>query len=399
MSLSLSQKAASLKPSATLAVGALAKEMKREGKPVIAFSQGEPDFVSPQSALDAGIDAINKGYTHYTPSNGIAELREAIAAYYKKHFGLEYSANDVVVGAGAKPVLYAAMVAILDPGDEVIVPTPAWVSYVEQIRLCGAKEVLVECSDTNNVPSIERIKAAVTPKTKCILLNSPNNPTGAVYDEATMKGIAQIALENDLIILNDEIYERLVYGDAKFTEIVTVCPEVKDRTININGMSKAFAMTGWRIGYAIGPSKYLKAIGSIQGHLTSNACSIAQYAALGALRGSDDTDVETMRKAFAKRRELVFSILDAIPGISYIKPDGAFYVLIDLKNFLGKEHGDTLLSDDAALCSDLLKSKYVAVTPGSAFFADGTLRIAYANSEEEIREGLRRFAEYISEIK
>ena len=180
MSLSLSQKAASLKPSATLAVGALAKEMKREGKPVIAFSQGEPDFVSPQSALDAGIDAINKGYTHYTPSNGIAELREAIAAYYKKHFGLEYSANDVVVGAGAKPVLYAAMVAILDPGDEVIVPTPAWVSYVEQIRLCGAKEVLVECSDTNNVPSIERIKAAVTPKTKCILLNSPNNPTGSL---------------------------------------------------------------------------------------------------------------------------------------------------------------------------------------------------------------------------
>lgn len=399
MSLSLSKKAAAMKPSATLAVSALAKEMKREGKPVIIFSQGEPDFTSPQAALDAGISAINKGYTHYTASNGIPELREAISAYYKKHFDLDYSPADVVVGSGAKPALYAAMAAVLDPDDEVIVPTPAWVSYVEQIRLIGAREVLVECLDTNNIPSLERIRAAVTPKTKCILLNSPNNPTGAVYDAETMKGIAQIALENDLIILNDEIYERLVYGDTKFYEIVSLCPEVKDRTININGMSKAFAMTGWRIGYTIGPSKYIKAIGSIQGHLTSNACSIAQYAALGALRGSDDVDVETMRQAFDKRRNLVFSLLDAIPGISYIKPNGAFYVLINLKNFIGKKHGDVLLSDDAVFCSDLLKSKYLAVTPGSAFFADGTLRIAYANSEDDIREGLVRFAEYIAEIK
>jgi len=392
-------KASNLKPSATLAVGALAKEMKREGKPVIAFSQGEPDFTSPQSVLDAGIDAINKGYTHYTPSNGIAELREAICTYYKKHFGLDYPASDVVVGAGAKPVLYAAMVAILDPGDEVIVPTPAWVSYVEQIRLCGAREVLVECTDTGNVPSLERLKKAITPKTKCILLNSPNNPTGAVYNEETMKGIAQLALDNDIIIINDEIYERLVYGGKKFTQIISVCPAVKDRTIIINGMSKAFAMTGWRIGYAIGPTKYMKAIGSIQGHLTSNACSVAQYAALGGLLHSDDTDVERMKEAFGKRRDLVFSILDTIPGISYIKPDGAFYVMIDLKKFIGKKHGDVVLTDDAAICSDLLKTKYVAVTPGSAFFADGMMRIAYANSEKEISEGLHRFAEYVSEIR
>lgn len=399
MSLSLSKKAMNLKPSATLAVGALAKEMKREGKPVISFSQGEPDFTSPKAVLDAGHDAITKGYTHYTASNGIAELREAICAYYKKHFGLDYAPNDVLVGAGAKPVLYCALAAILDEGDEVIVPAPAWVSYVEQIRLCGGKEVLVECGDTGNVPTLERMKAAITPKTKCIMLNSPNNPTGAVYDEATMKGIAQLALDHDLIIINDEIYERLVYGDAKFSEIVALCPAVKDRTIIVNGVSKAFAMTGWRIGYALGPSKYLKAMGSIQGHLTSNACSIAQYAALGGLRDADDVDVETMRKAFGARRELVFSLLDAIPRISYVKPDGAFYVLIDLKELLGKKHGDTLLADDAALCSDLLKSKYVAVTPGSAFFADGMMRIAYANSEDDIREGLRRFAEYVSEIK
>lgn len=399
MSLSLSKKAMELHPSATLAVSALAKEMKAEGKPVIIFSQGEPDFVSPQPVLDAGRKAIDEGQTHYTASNGILPLRKAVAAYYKKHFNLEYAPNDILIGAGAKPILYCAMVAILDPGDEVILPTPAWVSYVEQIRLCGGREVLVECRDTKNVPLVERIKAAITPRTKCILLNSPNNPTGAVYDAETLKGIAQLALEHDLIIVNDAIYERLIYDNTKFTEIVEICPEVRDRTIIVNGMSKAFAMTGWRIGYALGPTKYIKAMGSIQGHITSNACTVAQYAALGGLKGADDVDVEKMRQQFAKRRELVFSILDKIPGITYAKPMGAFYVLVDMSALLGKKHGKTTLSDDVTFCSDLLKSKYVAVTPGSAFFANGTMRISYASSEDEIREGLKRIAEYVSEIK
>lgn len=399
MSLSLSKKAMELHPSATLAVSALAKEMKAEGKPVIIFSQGEPDFVSPQPVLDAGRKAIDEGQTHYTASNGILPLRKAVAAYYKKHFNLEYAPGDILIGAGAKPILYCAMVAILDPGDEVILPTPAWVSYVEQIRLCGGHEVLVECRDTKNVPLVERIKAAITPRTKCILLNSPNNPTGAVYDAETLKGIAQLALEHDLIIVNDAIYERLIYDNTKFTEIVEICPEVRDRTIIVNGMSKAFAMTGWRIGYALGPTKYIKAMGSIQGHITSNACTVAQYAALGGLKGADDVDVEKMRQQFAKRRELVFSILDKIPGITYAKPMGAFYVLVDMSALLGKKHGETTLSDDVTFCSDLLKSKYVAVTPGSAFFANGTMRISYASSEDEIREGLKRIAEYVSEIK
>lgn len=399
MSLSLSKKAMELHPSATLAVSALAKEMKAEGKPVIIFSQGEPDFVSPKPVLDAGRKAIDEGQTHYTASNGILPLRKAVAAYYKKHFNLEYAPGDILIGAGAKPILYCAMVAILDPGDEVILPTPAWVSYVEQIRLCGGREVLVECRDTKNVPLVERIKAAITPRTKCILLNSPNNPTGAVYDAETLKGIAQLALEHDLIIVNDAIYERLIYDNTKFTEIVEICPEVRDRTIIVNGMSKAFAMTGWRIGYALGPTKYIKAMGSIQGHITSNACTVAQYAALGGLKGADDVDVEKMRQQFAKRRELVFSILDKIPGITYAKPMGAFYVLVDMSALLGKKHGETTLSDDVTFCSDLLKSKYVAVTPGSAFFANGTMRISYASSEDEIREGLNRIAEYVSEIK
>ncbi|MDY3869385.1 MAG: pyridoxal phosphate-dependent aminotransferase [Pyramidobacter sp.] len=399
MSLGLSKKALNLQPSATLAVTARAKEMKRDGKPVISFGSGEPDFNSPQAVVDAARDAIAKGYTHYTANNGIPELREAVCAYYKKHFNLDYSASEVLVGSGAKPILYCALAAILDEGDEVIVLAPAWVSYVEQIRLCGGKEVLVECGDTNNVPCLDRIKAAVTSKTKCIMLNSPNNPSGAVYDEEIMKGIAQIALDNDLIILNDEIYERLVYGDTKFVQIVSACPAVKDRVININGVSKAFAMTGWRIGYGVGPAKYIKAMGSIQGHLTSNACSVAQYAAVGGLTGADDTDVETMRKAFSARRDLVFSMLDKIPQISYVKPNGAFYVLVDLKKLLGKKHDGKVLTDDAVFCADLLEKKYVAITPGSAFFANGTMRIAYSNSEDEIREGLNRVAEYIAEIQ
>ncbi len=396
--MSLSLRAQNLQPSATLAVTARAKEMKRAGNPVISFGAGEPDFTSPEAVLKAGHEAIDKGYTHYTPNPGIPELREAVCEYYLNRFGLEYKPEEVLIGAGAKPLLYCALAAVVNPGDEVIVVTPAWVSYVEQIHLVDGKEVLVESSDTGNVPSVERLRAAVTDKTKCIMLNTPNNPTGAVYDGETLKAIAQLAIERDLVIINDEIYERLVYGDSKYSQIVAVCPEAKDRIININGVSKALAMTGWRIGYALGPQSYLKAMGSIQGHLTSNACSIAQYAALGGLKGSED-DIETMRQAFSARRDLVLELLSKIDGVDFVTPQGAFYVLVDIKKCLGKSHNGKVLTDDSAFCTDLLENKYVAITPGSAFFADGTMRISYANSEEDIREGLGRLAEYVSELK
>ncbi len=393
----LSQRVQNLQPSATLAVTARAKAMKRQGKPVISFGAGEPDFTSPQAVLQAGHRAIDQGQTHYTANPGIPELREAVCGYYRQRFGLDYSAEEVLVGSGAKPLLYCALAATVDPGDEVIVITPAWVSYVEQIHLVGGREVLVESGDTGHVPSLDRIKAALSPRTKCIMVNSPNNPTGAVYDASTLRAIAQLAMERDLVVLNDEIYEQLVY-DGQFCQIVAACPEAKDRIINVNGVSKALAMTGWRIGYALAPLPYLKAMAAIQGHLTSNACSVAQYAALGGLLEAQE-DVERMRQAFGARRDLVLELLSQIPGISFVKPQGAFYVLVDIKGLLGKSHNGTVLTDDSAFCSDLLESHYVATTPGSAFFADGTLRLSYANSEEEIREGLQRLGQYVAELR
>lgn len=255
----LSQRAMNLQPSATLAVTARAKEMKRQGKPVISFGAGEPDFVSPRPVFDAAREAIDKGHTHYTPTPGIPELREAICADYKKRFGLNYTPADVLVGSGAKPLLYCALASLINTDDEVIVIAPAWVSYVEQIHLCGGREVIVESGDTQHCPSIERLRAAVTDRTKCIMINSPNNPSGAVYNETTLKAIAELAIEKDLVIINDEIYERLVY-DGQYAQILQTCPEAADRVININGVSKAYAMTGWRIGYALGPSTLIKAM-------------------------------------------------------------------------------------------------------------------------------------------
>lgn len=396
--MSLSQLAKNLQPSATLAVTARAKEMKRAGKPVISFSVGEPDFVSPPAVLQAGREAIDKGYTHYTANPGIPELREAVCAYYKRRFGLDYKPEQTLIASGAKPLIYFALAAAVNPGDEVIVITPAWVSYVEQVKLVGGVPVIVDASDTENVPSIERLEKAITPRTRAIILNSPNNPTGAVYSAKVLHGIADLAVKHDFVIINDEIYERLVYGNTKFVEIVAECPEVMDRTIQINGASKALAMTGWRIGWGLGPLPYIKAMSGIQGHVTSNACSIAQYAALGGLNGSE-ADVEKMRKAFGSRRNLTLKLLDDIPGLSYVTPHGAFYVLVNLKNLIGKSHNGTVLTDDAVICADLLESKYVAVTPGSAFFANGTMRVSYASSEKDITEGMKRINEYVSEVK
>ncbi|WP_081686653.1 MULTISPECIES: pyridoxal phosphate-dependent aminotransferase [Jonquetella] len=397
ISLELSKRARNLQPSATLAVSARAAELKRQGRPVISFGAGEPDFDSPDAVKKAGHDAIESGKTHYTPNPGTPELREAVCVDYSRRFGLDYAPSEVLVGSGAKPLIYCALAALLDDGDEVILPVPAWVSYVEQIKLCGGKAVLVETGDTNHLPLADRLEAAVTPRSKCILINSPNNPTGAVYDEETLKAIASLALRHDLVIINDEIYEQLVYEGA-YSQIVKTCPEVKDRTINVNGVSKAFAMTGWRIGFALGPAKIIKAMAGIQGHLNSCACSVSQAAALGGLQNAQ-ADVAVMRQAFSARRQLVFDLLAKIPGVSFVRPKGAFYVLVDLKNFLGKRRGDVILTDDAAFCSDLLEYANVAATPGSAFFAPGTMRLSYANSEEDIREGLKRLASYVASLQ
>ncbi len=393
----VSTRARKMEPSATLAVTAKAKSLKREGKPVISFGAGEPDFNSPPSALRFAEEAMKKGQTHYTPGTGIPELREAVCAYYKEHFGLEYKPADVVVGAGAKPLLYEALGCLLDPGDEVLVFTPAWVSYVEQIRFFDGKAVLIDTSKTDFVPRIEDVRKAVTPRTRAMIINTPNNPTGAVYDEQCLRDLGKLAVEKDITILYDEIYERLVYGNAVHHQILNLVPEAREHTIIINGVSKAIAMTGWRIGYALGPSSIMGYLGDLQGHITSNACSVAQWASVGALKEAEQ-DVVTMHKAFSKRRDLIVELMKEMPYISFTEPKGAFYVWFNIENALGKSWKGQSLTDDTTFCKVLLESKYVALVPGSAFMADGNVRISYSNSEEEIREGMRRFKEFLSEL-
>lgn len=387
-----------MEPSATLAVVNKAKALKYEGKPVISFGAGEPDFDSPAAAASCAESAIKEGKTHYTQSNGILELREAVASYYSDRFGLDYPADQVIIGPGAKPLIYGSLASLVDPEDEVLVFSPAWVSYVEQIRLLDGRASIVDTVTTGNVPLASKVAEAVTPRTVGMLINTPNNPTGAVYGEETLREIAEIALEHDLWIINDEIYERLVYGNSTHLNIATLVPEVADRTIQINGVSKAFAMTGWRIGYALAPKWLSPKIGAIQGHLTSNACTIAQWASLGALKGAEE-DVVRMRDEFARRRAIITDLLKEMPLVSFSEPQGAFYVFLNVAGALGGLFNGKKLEDDATFCEALLETEYVAAVPGTAFLAPGHIRLSYANSEAEIREGMARLKRFLGSIE
>lgn len=393
-----SVRASRMEPSATLAVVNKAKALKYEGKPVISFGAGEPDFDSPAAAASCAERAIKEGKTHYTQSNGILELREAVASYYSDRFGLDYPADQVIIGPGAKPLIYGSLASLVDPEDEVLVFSPAWVSYVEQIRLLDGRASIVDTVTTGNVPLASKVAEAVTPRTVGMLINTPNNPTGAVYGEETLREIAEIALEHDLWIIYDEIYERLVYGNSTHLNIATLVPEVADRTIQINGVSKAFAMTGWRIGYALAPKWLSPKIGAIQGHLTSNACTIAQWASLGALKGAEE-DVVRMRDEFARRRAIITDLLKEMPLVSFSEPQGAFYVFLNVAGALGGLFNGKKLEDDATFCEALLETEYVAAVPGTAFLAPGHIRLSYANSEAEIREGMARLKRFLGSIE
>lgn len=394
----LSQRALRMEASATLVMTAKAKALKREGKPVISFSAGEPDFDSPVCAQEAAFEAIKTGQTHYTPSAGIPELRETIAGYYSEHFGVKYDPAQVVVGCGAKPLIYVALGCLVNPGDEVIIPVPAWVSYVEQLKLFDGKEILVDTCKTGYVPDIKSIEAAITPKTKAIMLNTPNNPTGAVYSEKVLKGIAELALKHKFAILYDEIYERMVYGSAKHYNIVQICPEVKDQTIIFNGVSKAYAMTGWRLGYAIGEKKFMQTVNDFQGHITTNATSISQWASAAAIKKAEP-DIAKMVAAFEKRRELIVGLLNDMPLIKLSTPEGAFYAWFDITQAIGKKWNGHEITDDTKFCELLLEHKYVAGVMGSAFMTPGYVRLSYASSDEEIKEGMKRLKEFLREIK
>ena len=385
----MSKRILEIQPSATLSISAKAKTMKAEGKPIISFSLGEPDFNSPECASKAAIDAINRGESHYTLNSGIVELRKEVCNYYQRRFGLEYAPDEVLVAPGAKPLLYEALQMLVDPGDEVLLFSPAWVSYVEQVHLAGGKDVIVDTLKTDLIPTKEAIEAVLSDKTVGMIINSPSNPSGAIYNEETLKMIADVAREKDLWIIFDEIYERLVYAPAKHVNILNVAPDLRDKVIIINGASKAYAMTGWRIGYALAPKPLIAKMNTLQTHLTSNASSIAQWAAWGAVKDADP-DVEKMREAFEERRGVILGLVRDMPYVKVRDPEGAFYIFIDVR--------ETPIPDDIKFCERLLEEKFVAAVPGAAFFAPGFVRFSYACSMDNIREGMGRLKEFLSSL-
>lgn len=385
----MSKRILEIQPSATINISTKAKTMKAEGKPVISFSLGEPDFNSPESASKAAIEAINRGESHYTLNSGIIELRKEVCNYYKKRFGLKYTPDEVLIGPGAKLLVYEALQMLVDPGDEVLLFSPAWVSYFEQIHLAGGKDVIVDTIKTDFIPTKKAIEAVLSDKTVGMIINSPSNPSGAIYNEETLKMITDVAREKDLWIIFDEIYERLVYAPAKHVNILNIAPDLRDKVIIINGASKTYAMTGWRIGYALAPKPLIAKMNTLQTQLSSNASSIAQWAALGAIKGAD-SDVEKMRKAFEERRNVILELVRNMPYVKVKDPEGTFFIFLDVR--------ETPIPDDIKFCERLLEEKLVAAVPGAAFFAPGFIRFSYACSMDNIKEGMNRLKEFLEAL-
>lgn len=394
----LSRKAQAIEPSLTLAITAKAKEMKEKGIDVISFSAGEPDFNTPKNIINAAIKAMEDGNTKYTSVNGILQLREAICKKFKDYNGLEYNPSQIVVSTGAKQSLANTFLAILNPGDEVIVSTPYWVSYPELIKLADGKPVFVEGDEKSNYKfTKENLEKAVTAKTKAIVLNTPNNPTGTIYNKEELEVIADFAKKYDIIIISDEMYEKLIYDNENHISIASLSKDAYERTIVINGLSKSYAMTGWRIGYCAASEKIAKLMISIQSHVTSNVCSITQYAALEALSGPQD-EITKMINEFEKRRNYMINRIESIDNLSIVKPKGAFYIMINIENCLGKEINGKILNDSMEFCASLLENEKLAVIPGKAFGLNNYIRVSYATSMEAIKEGLNRIESFIKKL-
>lgn len=394
----LSRKAQAIEPSLTLAITAKAKEMKEKGIDVISFSAGEPDFNTPKNIINAAIKAMEDGNTKYTSVNGILQLREAICKKFKDDNGLEYNPSQIVVSTGAKQSLANTFLAILNPGDEVIVSTPYWVSYPELIKLADGKPVFVEGDEKSNYKfTKENLEKAVTAKTKAIVLNTPNNPTGTIYNKEELEVIADFAKKYDIIIISDEMYEKLIYDNENHISIAILSKDAYERTIVINGLSKSYAMTGWRIGYCAASEKIAKLMISIQSHVTSNVCSITQYAALEALSGPQD-EITKMINEFEKRRNYMINRIESIDNLSIVKPKGAFYIMINIENCLGKEINGKILNDSMEFCASLLENEKLAVIPGKAFGLNNYIRVSYATSMEAIKEGLNRIESFIKKL-
>ncbi len=382
----LAKRVSQVTPSLTLTIDAKAKAMKRDGIDVCSFSAGEPDFATPAHIVQAAIDALNQGKTRYGAAAGELKLREAIAQKLQTDNQLCYSAENILVTNGGKHSLYNLMMALLDPGDEVIIPAPYWVSYPEMVKLADGKPIIVETtSETGYKITPEQLRQAITPKTKLFILNSPSNPTGMVYTPAEIRAIAQVIVEKDIFVVSDEIYEKLLYDGVQHLSIGAASSEVFDRTIISHGFAKAYSMTGWRVGYLAAPVELIKAATKIQGHSTSNVCTFAQFGAIAALESSQDC-VETMRLAFAERRQAILDLINAIPGLSCVKPDGAFYVFINISKL-----GMTSLE----FCDGLLTQQQVAGIPGIAFGADDHIRLSYATDMTTIERGMERLATFV----
>ncbi|HMQ33162.1 MAG TPA: pyridoxal phosphate-dependent aminotransferase [Chloroflexaceae bacterium] len=389
----LARRLAQLEPSATSAMNARVQQLRAEGVKVISFSVGEPDFDTPAPIKAAAIDAINQNFTHYTPAGGTADLRKAVAARVSADQGITYSANQITVTTGAKEGLYLAFQALCDEGDEAIIPAPYWVSYVEQARLAGATPVTPGADDSTGFKlTPEQLRAALSPRTKVAVLNSPSNPTGAVYSAAELRALADVLLESEAIVIADEIYDAISY--VEYARWLHVAPELADRTLIVNGAAKAYAMTGWRVGYVAGPQPIITAIKDIQSHTSTHTSSISQQAALAAYTPSPELDQEVQRMvaAFHRRRDLIMELLAEIPGVTCSVPDGAFYVFPNVTGLLGKplKNGAVCTTSDE-LNSYLLDQAHIACVSGEAFGAPGYLRLSYATSDEEITEGMRRF--------
>lgn len=395
----LSKKAQRIEASVTLAITAKAKEMKENGIDVISFGAGEPDFNTPENIINAAIKAMEEGNTKYTSVNGILPLREAICKKFKEDNGLIYKPSQIVVSTGAKQTLANVFLAILNPGDEVIVPNPYWVSYPELIRLADGKAVFVESDESSSYKyTKENLEKTVTEKTKAIILNTPNNPTGTIYNREELTEIAEFAKKYNLIIVSDEMYEKLIYDGESHVSIASISEDAYERTIVINGLSKSYAMTGWRLGYCGATEKIAKLMTNIQSHMTSNVCSITQYAAVEALNGPQDK-VKEMIVEFEKRRNYMAKTLQEMNNLSIIKPQGAFYIMINIDKCLGKEINGEKINDSMDFSAKLLEYEKVAVIPGKAFGLDNYVRVSYATSMELIEKGLERINKFVNKLK
>ncbi|GIV05794.1 MAG: aminotransferase [Fimbriimonadales bacterium] len=395
----LSERAFQAQPSPTLALTARAQALRQQGADVLSFTAGEPDFDTPEFAKTGALEAIHAGYTKYTPTPGILPLREAISAKFERENGLRYPPDQIVVSCGAKHSLFGVFMAILDPGDEAIIPTPCWVSYPEQVKLMGATPVLVPADEsTEFLPDYDALRRAITRRTKVIVLNTPCNPTGAVFGRKLLKEIASLALTHDLWIVADEIYEHLIYDDYRHESIGALSKEVLNRTITVNGVSKSFAMTGWRIGYLGAPPEVARAVSHLQDQMTSNACTVAQHAALAALQNANNDWYNTVRAIFDRRRRLIVDGLNSIEGIQCWTPRGAFYVYANVQGLIGRTYEGRALESSADVAEFLLNTARVAVVPGEGFCAPGYIRLSYATSEAIIQAGIERIAEAVSRL-